>query len=51
MHNDMEQQITDPVFGELAIEEMEELAAPGFMDGLVADIGFAASIGSAVALT
>ncbi|WP_158716966.1 hypothetical protein [Streptomyces rimosus] len=47
----MEQQITDPVLGEFAVEEMEELTAPGFMDGLVAGVGFAATIGSAVALT
>ncbi|WJV47445.1 hypothetical protein [Streptomyces flavofungini] len=53
MQNDMEQQLTSPLAtaGDFAVEQMEELAAPGFMDGFAAGVGIAGGIAGAVALT
>ncbi|MFH9069375.1 hypothetical protein [Streptomyces alboflavus] len=52
MQNDMEQQLTSSaVAGDFAVEQMEELAAPGFMDGFAAGVGIVGGIAGAVALT
>lgn len=52
MHNDMEQKPAAVLVpGDFAVEQMEELAAPGFMDGFAAGVGIAGGIAGAIALT
>ncbi|MEV0449771.1 hypothetical protein [Streptomyces sp. NPDC050600] len=51
MQIDTEHQTVGISVDEFAVEPMEELAAPGFMDGFVAGVGIVGGIAGAVALT
>ncbi|MFD9070186.1 MULTISPECIES: hypothetical protein [Streptomyces] len=51
MQNDVEQQMAASSADDFVVEQMEELAAPGFMDGFAAGVSIAGGIAGAVALT
>ncbi|MFE9631877.1 hypothetical protein [Streptomyces sp. NPDC006463] len=51
MHDDMDQQPTTAACADFAVEHVEELSAPGFMDGFAAGVGIAGGIAGAIALT